>query len=350
MIRESNFRPRPKGSQSFEKIDREAGLNVKPTHQSFLASLDNVGPAASEYSLIDSFQSDGVHDNGGRVKVSDPAAITPPDTGIVRTLITEPNAGLGSAPTEPEIPRMVVSTYEEGVLQSQFDQNPYTGTLTVLLNPASENDTTAIQSLTVERGLMKDDGFQKSAQRTMGSYPIKDLLASDDEKLAKCGADLKQRYGDIEGLKVLDVGPNCYPFVARALHNPGKSTSYLGVDVSEAGTEKLNQAIEHLGGDLAKSSKAVQGDLFALPVKDETQDVVTAFAMFPVSAPTEDAVDAFQEVNRVLKPGGEFYVHGFGLSRAAPATVAYVLENWEIVGTPKSTSEGFILRKPPLQN
>lgn len=282
--------------------------------------------------------------------MSDPAAITPPNTGIVRTLITEPDAGLGSLPTEPEIPRMVVSTYEDGVLQGQFDQNPYTGTLTVLLNPASENDTTAIQGVHVERGLMKDVGFQQAAHKTLDSYRMEDLLASDDKKLAKYGSDLKQRYGDIEGLKVLDVGPNCYPFVARALHNPGTSSSYLGVDVSEAGMEKLNQAIQHLGGDLAKSSKAIQGDLFALPVQDQSQDVVTAFAMFPVNAATEDAVDAFQEVNRVLKPGGELYVHGFGLSRAAPATVAYVLENWEIAGTPKSTSEGFILRKPRLQN
>lgn len=156
---------------------------------------------------------------------------------------------------------------------------------------------------------------------------------------------LQDRYGDLRGASILELGPFATTYVARALLTEENGNRYLGVDLNPAALAKQREVLDSVGGAPARRSRQEVADLFHLPVEDGSQDLVVAYASFPIGARSQDAIAGLEEVRRALKPGGEFLCESWPLHDAAPATLAHLQERFELVGTPEP-GRGFILRKP----
>jgi SAM-dependent methyltransferase len=148
-----------------------------------------------------------------------------------------------------------------------------------------------------------------------------DLMAEDYTKLRGYAADadlglgcgLPTEFAQIrEGDTVIDLGSgagnDC--FVARSLVGP--SGKVLGVDFTEAMVEKARRNAEKLGYNNVEFRK---GDIEALPVTSNVADVVVSNCVLNL---VPDKKAAFQEMYRVLKPGGHFSVSDIVLDGEIP--------------------------------
>ena len=252
-------------------------------------------------------------------------------------------APVDTAPTG-ELKR-IFSSFENGKLQIQVSEGAG-GTLAVFLDEEARSDTTPqLESLHTPGGL-DDPEIQRSGD-WVHDRPISYFLEAEKRRLAEHGGDLFERYGGGAARDVLEIGAGTTTFVAQTLVPQGHS--YTGVDLVKTVVDKQSEILNHLGPEFSERCQSVAGDLFDLPIEDASQDVVVAYAAFPTSSSYETTKKAFSEIHRVLRPGGEFYVKGVGLQHAAPATLAYVLENFEVVGIPAHRrGHGFILRKPEI--
>ena len=104
-----------------------------------------------------------------------------------------------------------------------------------------------------------------------------------------------------EGMTMLDVGCGGGATLKRLLLRSPKGKVY-GIDISEESVAKAKK----VNKDLLDSQVFVeQGSADSLPWEDQTFDVVTAVEtvyFWP------DLPKCFQEVKRVLKPGGQFAI------------------------------------------
>ena len=140
---------------------------------------------------------------------------------------------------------------------------------------------------------------KKAKIKILSSAVGYDLAASDyDKKEGYLNSFEKNRVlpllGDLDGKKVLDVGA-CTGRLSLRLSSLGAEVTAL--DVSEEMLEVLKK----------KNTKieTVVGDAEALPFADSTFDFVTAvFLIVHLKNPER----FFDEVYRVLKPGGKFLV------------------------------------------
>lgn len=108
--------------------------------------------------------------------------------------------------------------------------------------------------------------------------------------------------GDIKGKKVLDVGAG----TGRIIHNLNMAGGEVtAVDLSENMLKVLKKKFPRI--------EAKQGDIEELPFEDETFDVVVATF---VIVHLRELQDAFDEVYRVLKPGGVFIVTNINQKKA----------------------------------
>lgn len=118
---------------------------------------------------------------------------------------------------------------------------------------------------------------------------------------------LQERYGKRTDMDILEIGPLRTTSVAHAL--AGNTKLYQGLDISKNAARVQQEFLDKEG--LTKA-KAIVGDLYNLPLPDDSQDLIFASRTTPlgsIHATRESLTRAYGEIARVLKPGGEFVLY-----------------------------------------
>lgn len=106
---------------------------------------------------------------------------------------------------------------------------------------------------------------------------------------------------------------------------------YFATDLSLPLLERERDPVTEPGYQIANAGQ-VQGDTYALPYETGTADFVFTSCHPPVvSSSPADRIQAFGEVARVLKPGGEFILFPWDASAQHPAVAAFIDRNFERV-------------------
>ncbi len=142
-----------------------------------------------------------------------------------------------------------------------------------------------------------------------------------DEVLDKrygCGSPIPQL---LEGRTVVDLGSgagvDC--FIASQLVGPGGRV--IGVDMTEEQLEiarrNIDPHMERFGYD-EPNVEFRKGIIEDLPIDDGVADVVISNCVINLS---DDKASVFEEMRRILKPGGEFYISDIVADRRIPAHI-----------------------------
>lgn len=135
------------------------------------------------------------------------------------------------------------------------------------------------------------------------------------------GCGLPTEYAQIEfGNTVIDLGSgagnDC--FIARS--QTGEQGKVIGIDFTPAMIAKARTNAEKLGYNNVEFR---QGDIEYLPVSANTADVIVSNCVLNM-APDKNRV--FEEMHRVLKPGGHFSISDIVLSGELPAAIREAAE------------------------
>ncbi len=115
-----------------------------------------------------------------------------------------------------------------------------------------------------------------------------------------------------EGDTVLDLGSGAGNDVFVARQIVGEKGHVIGVDMTEAMIEKANENKQKLGYD---NVDFVLGEIEDLPLKDNSIDVSVSNCVLNL---VPNKTKAYEEVYRVLKPGGHFNMSDIVLHGALP--------------------------------
>jgi SAM-dependent methyltransferase len=165
--------------------------------------------------------------------------------------------------------------------------------------------------------------FDDIAQRVFG--PIYPYLAKQ----------VVQDYGITEGVAV-DAGCGPGYWAVELARITSLQITALDLDPEAVAISRRNIAAAGLEGRI----RAVQGDIEALPFKDESVDLVVSRGSYPF---WKNKAAAFRELLRVLKPGGTAYVGG-GLGSLLPAaerTRIREIMDKEKIGPPQELEVSF---------
>lgn len=123
-----------------------------------------------------------------------------------------------------------------------------------------------------------------------------------------------------EGDTVLDLGSGAGNdiFVARSI--VGKKGKVVGVDMTEAMVAKANENKKRLG---FQNVEFLLGEIESLPLNDASIDVAISNCVMNL---VPDKNKAYNEVYRVLKPGGHFSISDIVLSGDLPQSIKEVAE------------------------
>lgn len=137
-----------------------------------------------------------------------------------------------------------------------------------------------------------------------------EMLGYDADALAALPADTTSSFAGVAnphrvapipiGATVVDIGCGAGMDLLLAARAVGAGGRAIGVDMTEAMAERALTGTRTTGLD---NVEVRLGDALALPVESETVDVVISNGVLNL---TPDKREAFGEVFRILKPGGQF--------------------------------------------
>jgi arsenite methyltransferase len=135
------------------------------------------------------------------------------------------------------------------------------------------------------------------------------------------GCGLPTQFAQIKkGHVVIDLGSGAGndAFIARA--ETGETGKVIGIDFTDAMIDKARTNAEKLGFHNVEFRK---GDIEKMPVSANTADVIVSNCVLNL-VPNKDEV--FNEINRVLKPGGHFSISDIVLVGTLPAKIREAAE------------------------
>lgn len=124
------------------------------------------------------------------------------------------------------------------------------------------------------------------------------------------------------GQTVLDLGSGGGLDCILAAQKVGETGRVIGVDMTPEMLEKARANVQRLG---LNNVEFRQGYLEALPVEDESVDVVISNCVINLSP---DKAQVFREVARVLRPGGRVAVSDIVTNGPLPEAVKNSLDGW----------------------
>lgn len=163
---------------------------------------------------------------------------------------------------------------------------------------------------------------KKGAQ--MLGYDLSVIDRVKDEVLESfCGVGNPFTLGVINsGEALLDVGCGAGFDLINAAHLTGPTGRVYGIDITPEMVEKARKNLRYSGID--KSQVHVAGSE-SIPYDDQAFDVVISNGVLNLSPFKEKS---FQEIYRVLKPGGRLQFADIVLKKELPADIAGSLEAW----------------------
>jgi arsenite methyltransferase len=122
------------------------------------------------------------------------------------------------------------------------------------------------------------------------------------------------------GETVIDLGSGAGNDVFIAQRLVGTTGRVIGIDMTQAMIELAQQNACKLGYDNVEFRL---GDIEQMPIDDNTADVVVSNCVINL---VPDKLKAFQEIHRVLKPGGRFAVSDIVVNGKLPPTLQSAAE------------------------
>ena len=124
------------------------------------------------------------------------------------------------------------------------------------------------------------------------------------------------------GETVVDIGSGGGIDVFLAANRVGKSGHVIGVDMTPAMLTRARQSAQKNGYDQVEFR---QGEAENLPVEDNSVDVVISNCVINL---TEDKGKAFQEIYRILKPGGRLEISDVVANNTLPEKIRNNPNEW----------------------
>lgn len=179
----------------------------------------------------------------------------------------------------------------------------------------------ALQTKDVNQSSCCGAGGCSTKVYTIMSEDYKQLGGYDPNADLGLGCGLPTQFAKIRmGDTVVDLGSgagnDC--FVARA--EAGEAGKVIGIDFTPAMVEKARANAEKLGFGNVEFR---QGDIEKMPVDSATVDVVVSNCVLNL-VPNKEAV--FQDIFRVLKPGGHFSISDIVLTGDLPSKIKEAAE------------------------
>ena len=168
-----------------------------------------------------------------------------------------------------------------------------------------------------------DLGTKKEWAQTIG-YSKEEL-----DSLPETVTDISFGCGNptaIAGLKpgetVLDLGSGGGIDVFLSAKKVGETGKAIGLDMTDEMLERARKNAERMG---LKNTEFIKGEMEKMPIEDNSIDVVISNCVINLS-PNKDKV--FQEIKRVLKPGGRMCVSDIVLAGELPNEIKDDLNAW----------------------
>ncbi|HEX9429338.1 MAG TPA: methyltransferase domain-containing protein [Candidatus Bathyarchaeia archaeon] len=125
-----------------------------------------------------------------------------------------------------------------------------------------------------------------------------------------------------KGDTILDVGSGSGTDILVAAHKTGPKGDVYGLDFTDAMIKKAESNISHSG---LRNVKILKGEATKIPLPDESVDVVTSNGVLNL---VPNKQKAFQEIYRVLKPGGRIQISDIIVDRDVQSACGLVPQLW----------------------